>query len=107
MLVWHVETRLHAAHRQFFADRLITWIACAPSTGGDRVLLSGSLDRHLSMDALAASLVPPTARLAWFGLVLWASWERTVSAFLLSWLALADASVARTLLTFVRAGILY
>ena len=32
MLVWHVGTRLHAAHRQSFADRLITWIACAPST---------------------------------------------------------------------------
>ena len=108
MLVWHVGTRLHAAHRQSVADRLITWIACAPSTssllcrsaccpvaaaadwlapsawlvwrfvstrlhcgvmsrcscgkalpkqpcmvasctGRDRVLLSGSLDRHLSM----------------------------------------------------------
>ena len=57
----------------------------ASCTGGDRVLLSGSLDRHLSMDTLAASLAPPTASLAWFGLVLWASWERTVSAFLLSW----------------------
>ena len=57
----------------------------ASCTGGDRGLLSGSLDRHLSMDTIAASLRHLRRRLAWFGLVLWASWERTVSAFLLSW----------------------
>ena len=34
MLVWHVGTRPHAAHRQSFADGLITWIACPPSTSG-------------------------------------------------------------------------
>ena len=77
MLVWHVGTRLHAAHRQSFADGLITWIACPPSTSGllcrgacgpvaaaalptqpcmvasctgrDRVLLAGRLDWHLSI----------------------------------------------------------
>ena len=33
MLVWHVGTRPHVAHRQSF-DGLITWIACPPSTSG-------------------------------------------------------------------------
>ena len=79
----------------------------ASCTGGDRVLLSGSLDRHLSVDTLAASLAPPTARLAWFGLGYGLPGSVQSVPFCSPGMVLADASVARTLLTFVRAGILY
>ena len=65
-------------------------------TGGDRVLLFGSLDRHLSMDTLAASLAPPTRD--WHGLAWCYGLPGSVQSvpFCSPGMALADASVART-----------
>ena len=57
--VWHVGTRLHAAHRQSFADRLITWIACAHSTSC--LLCRGAC----CPVAAAAAWLAPSAWLVW------------------------------------------
>ena len=79
----------------------------ASCTGGDRVLLSGSLDGISVWIRLQLAL--RHLRRDWHGLAWCYGLPGSVQSvpFCSPGMALADASVARTLLTFVRAGILY